>query len=186
MKNALLIVAVGMVLAMVVAANIAHVQAQHDDQPQHTLAKRLEGRWIIDDELTHRLSSNDSARPFNGAVAFVPDDAVAQAVRDAGHLPDDAGSLFATGYMQWGQSDMLNGLPPEQRKKYMYPYVVAVRRGQVGLIYFTGRGANIYQRAEWRHATLIPAGDEKNDILFIGGIGGTISFRAYKRVAGNH
>jgi hypothetical protein len=136
---------------------------------QNVVASRLAGSWKLEPALTERLTGRVAAP--GDAIVVVADSEVEKKVPakfwEAAKKEGFTLDVRMAGYIEM--------------RGAKYPFILSSIHGNPHLIYFRERGGDPFGDSESFNLALVPAKEEKNDLLFVGGDFNNQPFRAYAR-----
>ncbi|MHC4983144.1 MAG: hypothetical protein ACYTF6_08260 [Planctomycetota bacterium] len=140
---------------------------------RNILSLRLEGKWVLDEDLSRRFDGDPNAGREGGAfsaIGFKSDPEVLDKLPEKKYLEELP--IYMAGWMRRELDD----------KKMDNPFIVTVYMGNPVLVYFRDVPDEPFGDTESFHVMLTPSDRKENDLLFIGGDHVSEPFRAFSRV----
>lgn len=136
----------------------------------NVVSRRLEGSWIVDSDLSFRLTGKaEIGEGLMQRVTFESDDAIFGQL-PKGHrarLQKEMTSVYMCGWMAFGQ--------------HKFPFLLIEQKGNSKVLFFLKNGKDIFGNGVYAPVMLAVGADRKNDLLFMGSDFRDQPFRAFQR-----
>ena len=146
-----------------------------EQNPENVVSSRLEGRWVLDGELTEHLRgkpTEDASR----TLEFRADRKVVSQV------PAEFAEFLEEPI--WFAGRLESGGAEEFERAEAAPFLLTTLNGNPHVIAFREAGGDPFGDAESFNLTLVPALLPERDLLFVGGDFNNQPFDAYRRAKG--
>lgn len=157
--------ALGAIIHLCHAVSEAQIKVEPDKE--NVVASRIEGDWQSHAKLTEQLTGNPKARPTK--FSFKSDESV------VAKIPEKYATFFVSQKLKvyFAGFVMIDGKSS--------PFVLTQIRGNPYVFFWLERNGDPYGNGESFNVVIVPAKDQQNDLLFVGGDFNNQPFSAFER-----